>query len=69
MIDDCENYASWTTDGTAFFITNNKLFQNEVIPKICDKDIKFDSFVRNLFYYGFKRMKVSLKIYSSLQHF
>jgi hypothetical protein len=69
MIDDCENYASWTTDGTAFFITNNKLFQDEVIPKICNQNIKFDSFVRNLFYYGFKRMKKTKHITFFNQNF
>ena len=61
MINTCDpNVASWTQDGTMFVIKEQDIFANEVIPKFFEHN-KFTSFARQLNFYGFRKMQVSIR--------
>lgn len=59
MIDTCNpDIASWSTDGLAFYVKDPDRFATEVIPAYF-KHSNFSSFVRQLNFYGFKKIKNS----------
>ncbi|KAL7449456.1 hypothetical protein ACHAWC_001514, partial [Mediolabrus comicus] len=68
MIDTCDpQIATWSPhdNGETFIVTNVKAFESTIIPQFF-KHSKFSSFVRQLNFYGFRKIryadKVSLKI-------
>lgn len=59
MIDTCDpKICSWSEDGLTFIVKNTSLFENAVIPQFF-KHNKFSSFVRQLNFYGFRKVKFS----------
>mmetsp|Transcript_3580 Transcript_3580/g.6763 ORF Transcript_3580/g.6763 Transcript_3580/m.6763 type:complete len:540 (-) Transcript_3580:770-2389(-) len=59
MIDTCdENIASWADDGSTFVVKQPETFEKEIIPQFF-KHNKFSSFVRQLNFYGFRKIKFS----------
>lgn len=57
MINTCdENVASWGEDGTTFVVKNPDTFEKVIIPQFF-KHSKFSSFVRQLNFYGFRKIK------------
>ena len=64
MIDTCPpQIATWSSDGLTFLIKNTHLFETTIIPQYF-KHSKFSSFVRQLNFYGFRKIRLdnSLKI-------
>mmetsp|Transcript_12873 Transcript_12873/g.25919 ORF Transcript_12873/g.25919 Transcript_12873/m.25919 type:complete len:538 (+) Transcript_12873:349-1962(+) len=64
MIDTCPpQIASWSSDGLTFIVKNTHLFETTIIPQFF-KHSKFSSFVRQLNFYGFRKIRFenSLKI-------
>mmetsp|Transcript_11785 Transcript_11785/g.19184 ORF Transcript_11785/g.19184 Transcript_11785/m.19184 type:complete len:490 (-) Transcript_11785:388-1857(-) len=69
MIDTCEpTICSWSDDGLTFIVKNTSLFETTIIPQFF-KHNKFSSFVRQLNFYGFRKVKFSnsLKIDHKLE--
>mmetsp|Transcript_1069 Transcript_1069/g.2663 ORF Transcript_1069/g.2663 Transcript_1069/m.2663 type:complete len:408 (+) Transcript_1069:177-1400(+) len=57
MIDTCDaNVACWSEDGETFVVKNTEIFERSVIPQFF-KHSKFSSFVRQLNFYGFRKIK------------
>mmetsp|Transcript_34685 Transcript_34685/g.51056 ORF Transcript_34685/g.51056 Transcript_34685/m.51056 type:complete len:533 (-) Transcript_34685:384-1982(-) len=64
MIDTCPpQIATWSSDGLTFIVKNTHLFETTIIPQFF-KHSKFSSFVRQLNFYGFRKIRFenSLKI-------
>ena len=64
MIDTCPpQIATWSSDGLTFLVKNTHLFETTIIPQYF-KHSKFSSFVRQLNFYGFRKIRLdnSLKI-------
>jgi len=60
MINECDpNIAKWTTDGAMFVVKDPSQFGARVMPAYFDTN-KFESFVRQLNFYGFKKVQVDL---------
>jgi len=51
-----EDLAGWTNDGTFFVVKDKNRFQKEIIPRYFDAK-KFSSFVRQLNFYGFRKIQ------------
>mmetsp|Transcript_40416 Transcript_40416/g.72854 ORF Transcript_40416/g.72854 Transcript_40416/m.72854 type:complete len:486 (-) Transcript_40416:378-1835(-) len=69
MIDTCDpKVCSWSEDGLTFIVKNTPLFETTIIPQFF-KHNKFSSFVRQLNFYGFRKVKFSnsLKIDHKLE--
>lgn len=69
MIDTCDsNIASWSEDGETFVVKQPKIFESTIIPQFF-KHSKFSSFVRQLNFYGFRKIKYSdtIKIDAQLE--
>eukprot|EP00565_Helicotheca_tamesis_P006102 CAMPEP_0185739990 /NCGR_PEP_ID=MMETSP1171-20130828/36714_1 /TAXON_ID=374046 /ORGANISM="Helicotheca tamensis, Strain CCMP826" /LENGTH=322 /DNA_ID=CAMNT_0028411715 /DNA_START=15 /DNA_END=980 /DNA_ORIENTATION=+ len=49
--------ASWLPDGRSFTIRNPRRFSEEVLPHFFSRGCRFDSFMRKLYYWGFKKAK------------
>lgn len=59
MITNCDDsMASWNDDGTEMVIKDKETFSNSVIPQYLSS-IKYQSFVRQLNFYGFNKVMVS----------
>lgn len=59
MIDTCEPaVASWSEDGETFVVKDTDLFASTIIPQFF-KHSKWSSFVRQLNFYGFRKIKYS----------
>lgn len=59
MIDTCDpSICSWSEDGLTFIVKNTFLFETTIIPQFF-KHNKFSSFVRQLNFYGFRKVKFS----------
>eukprot|EP00550_Attheya_septentrionalis_P010475 CAMPEP_0198302920 /NCGR_PEP_ID=MMETSP1449-20131203/56621_1 /TAXON_ID=420275 /ORGANISM="Attheya septentrionalis, Strain CCMP2084" /LENGTH=425 /DNA_ID=CAMNT_0044005399 /DNA_START=62 /DNA_END=1339 /DNA_ORIENTATION=- len=59
MIDTCDpEVASWSGDGETFVVKNTDVFEKKIIPQFF-KHSKFSSFVRQLNFYGFRKIKYS----------
>mmetsp|Transcript_30093 Transcript_30093/g.39620 ORF Transcript_30093/g.39620 Transcript_30093/m.39620 type:complete len:465 (+) Transcript_30093:54-1448(+) len=57
MISACDiNVACWTDDGKSFFVKNPDRMATDIIPQYF-KHNKFSSFVRQLNFYGFRKVK------------
>ncbi|RHY41568.1 hypothetical protein DYB30_001181 [Aphanomyces astaci] len=57
MLEQCpESIATWTQDGSSFAVLDANALERTIIPKFF-KPIKFDSFVRQLNSYGFRKAK------------
>mmetsp|Transcript_16631 Transcript_16631/g.18972 ORF Transcript_16631/g.18972 Transcript_16631/m.18972 type:complete len:553 (+) Transcript_16631:188-1846(+) len=59
MIEECDKngaIASWSDEGDTFIVKNPDFFAKEIIPKYF-KHSNFSSFVRQLNFYGFKKIK------------
>ncbi|ETW01873.1 hypothetical protein H310_06435 [Aphanomyces invadans] len=70
MLEQCpESIVTWTQDGTAFAVLNADAFERTIIPRFF-KPIKFESFVRQLNSYGFRKAKhkVSNKAVFAFRH-
>ncbi|CAM9220151.1 unnamed protein product, partial [Hapterophycus canaliculatus] len=62
MINSCEDiHAAWTAAGDTFVIKDPDTFANEVIPRFF-KHNKFSSFVRQLNFYGFRKVKSNITV-------
>mmetsp|Transcript_21474 Transcript_21474/g.33973 ORF Transcript_21474/g.33973 Transcript_21474/m.33973 type:complete len:117 (+) Transcript_21474:52-402(+) len=56
MISSCDpNIASWAKDGASFFVKSKDFFSRDVIPQFF-KHNKYASFVRQLNFYGFRKV-------------
>lgn len=69
MIDTCDSkIASWSDDGETFVVKQPKIFESTIIPQFF-KHSKFSSFVRQLNFYGFRKIKYSdtIKIDAQLE--
>mmetsp|Transcript_20711 Transcript_20711/g.37629 ORF Transcript_20711/g.37629 Transcript_20711/m.37629 type:complete len:389 (-) Transcript_20711:204-1370(-) len=59
MIDSCDpSIACWSEDGKTFIVKNTSIFEKQTIPTFF-KHSKFSSFVRQLNFYGFRKIKYS----------
>lgn len=59
MIDTCDvSIASWSEDGETFVVKQPENFSSKIIPQFF-KHSKFSSFVRQLNFYGFRKIKYS----------
>jgi hypothetical protein len=57
LINTCDpNIASWSDDGKLFIVKDPELFASDVIPQVF-RHSNFASFVRQLNFYGFKKIK------------
>lgn len=57
MIDTCDaKVASWSDDGETFIVKDTDVFEKAIIPQFF-KHSKFSSFVRQLNFYGFRKIK------------
>eukprot|EP00567_Pseudictyota_dubia_P000193 CAMPEP_0197464964 /NCGR_PEP_ID=MMETSP1175-20131217/64296_1 /TAXON_ID=1003142 /ORGANISM="Triceratium dubium, Strain CCMP147" /LENGTH=508 /DNA_ID=CAMNT_0043000967 /DNA_START=99 /DNA_END=1625 /DNA_ORIENTATION=- len=57
MVDTCDPaIASWSEDGETFVVKNADVFEKKIIPQFF-KHSKFSSFVRQLNFYGFRKIK------------
>lgn len=69
MIDTCDaNVACWSDDGETFIVKNTDVFEKSIIPQFF-KHSKFSSFVRQLNFYGFRKIKYAdtIKIDAKLE--
>mmetsp|Transcript_32087 Transcript_32087/g.36482 ORF Transcript_32087/g.36482 Transcript_32087/m.36482 type:complete len:446 (-) Transcript_32087:75-1412(-) len=69
MIDTCDvNVACWSNDGETFIVKNTEIFEKSIIPQFF-KHSKFSSFVRQLNFYGFRKIKYAdtIKIDAKLE--
>lgn len=59
MIDTCDpKVCCWSEDGKTFIVKNTTAFEKDIIPQFF-KHNKFSSFVRQLNFYGFRKIKYS----------
>ena len=59
MIDTCDAaVCSWSEDGETFVVKNPTKFEQEIIPQYF-KHSKFTSFVRQLNFYAFRKIKTN----------
>lgn len=57
IINTCDpTVASWSEDGLSFYVKDQDRFAAEIIPK-CFKHNHFSSFVRQLNFYGFRKLR------------
>lgn len=69
MIDTCDpTVASWSDNGETFVVKQPTVFETKIIPQFF-KHSKFSSFVRQLNFYGFRKIKFSdtIKIDAKLE--
>mmetsp|Transcript_447 Transcript_447/g.667 ORF Transcript_447/g.667 Transcript_447/m.667 type:complete len:448 (+) Transcript_447:159-1502(+) len=69
MVDTCKaEIACWSEDGETFVVKNTDVFEKTVIPQFF-KHSKFSSFVRQLNFYGFRKIKYAdtIKIDAKLE--
>lgn len=69
MIDTCDtSIACWSEDGETFIVKNTDVFEKSIIPQFF-KHSKFSSFVRQLNFYGFRKIKYAdtIKIDAKLE--
>jgi heat shock transcription factor 2 len=69
MVDSCDTaVCSWSEDGETFVVKHPKKFEQEVIPQFF-KHSKFSSFVRQLNFYAFRKIKTndSIRIDAALE--
>jgi len=69
MIDTCDpTVASWSDNGETFVVKQPNVFETKIIPQFF-KHSKFSSFVRQLNFYGFRKIKFSdtIKIDAKLE--
>jgi len=69
MVDTCDpTVCSWSEDGETFVVKHPKKFEQEIIPQFF-KHSKFSSFVRQLNFYAFRKIKTndSIRIDAALE--
>jgi len=69
MVDTCDpTVCSWSEDGETFIVKHPKKFEQEIIPQFF-KHSKFSSFVRQLNFYAFRKIKTndSIRIDAALE--
>lgn len=69
MIDTCDSsISSWSEDGETFIVKQPEIFETKIIPQFF-KHSKFSSFVRQLNFYGFRKIKFTdtIKIDAQLE--